>query len=56
MRLLELVQVERQGCGRQAEAFPDLSRWNPVRPRFHQQPEDIEARLLGERAKSGYGV
>ena len=49
--VLELVQVERQRRRRKPEPLADLSRGQPLRAGLHQQPEDIEARLVGERDK-----
>jgi hypothetical protein len=45
--------MERERCRRQAKAFPDLPGRKSVRPRLHQQPEDIEARRLSECRQSG---
>ncbi len=53
--MFELAQVERQRRGRDAEPFANLPRRNPFRSGLHEQPENIEPRLVTDGDKCGYG-
>ena len=54
--MAKLVQMKRQGRGRQVEPFTDLPGWYTFRPCLHQQSKYIEARVLSERREGGYCV
>ncbi len=53
--MFELVEVERQRRGWDPQPFADLSRRKPLGSDLHQQPDNIETRLITERDKRGYG-
>lgn len=53
--MFELAEVKGQSRGWEPQPLADLSRSKPFGPRLHEQPENIEARLLTERDKRGYG-
>ena len=42
------VEMERQGVGREAEGGRHLAGGESVRTGLHQQPEHVEATVLGE--------
>ena len=43
--------MKRQGVGREAKAFSDLTGSHAFRPGLHKQTEDIETVILGERGQ-----
>lgn len=53
VRVFELAQVERQRRRREREPLADLPRGKPLRSGSHEQPENIEPRLMTERDKGG---
>ncbi|WP_036280548.1 hypothetical protein [Methylocystis sp. ATCC 49242] len=53
--MLELTEVERQRRRWEREPLADLSRRKSLGSGLHEQPENIEARLMTERDKGGYG-
>ena len=50
------VEVKRQRIRRETERCRDLPGRKTIRSRLHQQPEDIEAIVLGERGQGRDGV
>ena len=53
--MFELTEVERQRRGWEREPLADLPRRKPLRSGLHEQPENIEPRLVTERDEGGYG-
>ncbi len=52
--MFELVEVKRQRCWRKPQPFAYLPRRKPFGSGLHEQPKNIETRLMTERDKSGY--
>lgn len=52
--MFELVQMERQRRGRKPEPLADLPRRKSIRTGLHEQPENIEPRLVSESDEGGY--
>ena len=55
VRVLELAQVERQRRRREPKLLADFPRRNSFGAGLHEQPKNIEPRLVPERYKGGYG-
>ena len=55
-RHAQAVKMERQGIRREVERVGDFPRWHPLRPGLHEEPENVEAIILGERRQGGYGI
>ena len=48
--------MKSQSVGGRSWPFGDVARRHAFGPRLHQQPENVEAVVLGERAKGGDGI
>ncbi len=53
--MFELVQMERERRGRKPQPFADLPGRKPRGSGLHEQPENIETRLVTERDKGSDG-
>ena len=55
-RVGEIGEMKRKRGRRQLQLFADRTGGHALRARFHEQPEDAQPRLVGQRCEGSYGL